>query len=173
MRKYHENRRKRQQGWHKVLKPLRQNGCTQVEVVLKPHKHAHVAHPFFVNSTASERTGLDLQVAWSLPSGSHTPLENLQPADRRTPPSYSTGDQSASIDLLATVQVVCAHCGKLMLHYLNNGGAQLRPLLKTPKTLLASNSHDPFDSLPTSVSHHMHAMLHHCKTSYTCEMILD
>jgi hypothetical protein len=165
MRKYHENRRRSQNVQPKVRKVSKKKGCTHFEVIFMPQQHLSV--PDFVSEIPSvfENLDKDTESSPAFPSISELANSYRTPNIENRCPSRS---QDPDIELTSSRRVICCQCGKLMLKYSSNDEkTELQPFQEDPRSLLTSNSQDPFDSLAISVSHGMHSMIHDCKTSNT------
>jgi hypothetical protein len=153
MRKYHEDRRRNQKARPKVRKGCNRKGCSHVEVLLvsehppswtKLPENTQISHSFS-SAVASENSFHSTDLSTQL---------------------FPLSDRGLEIDFSPDGRLVCSQCGNLMLLYSpNDGRVELRSFRETPRSSLLSSSHDPFDSLAISISHRMHAMVHHCKTS--------
>jgi hypothetical protein len=67
---------------------------------------------------------------------------------------------------LSKSYIVCTECGRLTYQNLpTNWENKLTTSLEGPQTLLGASPTDPFNSSVISMSHRMHELIHHCKSS--------
>ena len=165
MKKYHQNRRQNDNRGVGTTRRRKQSKYTHLNLFLRPEPHSLLSTPCFRPPTEPQR-----KISYSANSQSRVlSSRNLSQSDIGTSSFHlATNNHKIELDFISSCKLVCVQCGKLvLLHSRVDGATQLPPLpLSRVPSSLASGSHDPFDSLPISVDHRMHTMLHHCKSQH-------